>query len=189
MSRKARTLLALAAVVAVGGAGYAVAQHAGIGSFASDATATSSAPAAGPSGVGASPVAAAPTTASPEITAPANPQSGQTLAKDRPVVVTGTRVPVVVNYSGWDAAAARVEVRGYVGGVVEEGGTCALTLTKDGVTATGQKPATPDASTTNCGRLTIPGDQLSPGTWQAVLSYRSADHTGSSDPVAIEVSP
>jgi hypothetical protein len=118
---------------------------------------------------------------------PPNPRSGQTVATDAPVVVTTDEVPVVVTFYGWNAAAEQVQVGGYVSGVVEEGGTCTLTLTQDGETVAARGSATADAATTACGELDIAGDQLSEGTWQAVLRYESPSHTGAADAVDIEV--
>lgn len=94
---------------------------------------------------------------------------------------------VTVTYAGWNAASGQVELDGFVGGVAEDGGTCTLTLTKDGVTVTGSEPAVLNGSMTACGGLTVPGDQVSAGTWQAVLGYRSADHSGTSDSWDVEV--
>jgi hypothetical protein len=118
---------------------------------------------------------------------PPNPRSGQTVATDAPVVVTTDEVPVVVTFYGWNAAAEQVQVGGYVSGVVEEGGTCTLTLTRGGETVAAHGSATADAATTACGELDVAGDQLSAGTWQAVLRYESPSHTGAADAVDVEV--
>jgi hypothetical protein len=69
-------------------------------------------------------------------------------------------------------------VRGYVSGVVEDGGTCTATFTQAGkatVTATSQGIG--NASTTNCTPITA---QLSSGKWQVSLSYSSATSQGTS---------
>jgi len=95
---------------------------------------------------------------------------------------------VTITWFGWEPDAREVQLAGFVGGVVEDGGVCTLTLTKGGATASGAKKALADASTTSCGELSVPGDQVSPGTWQAVLSYSSAGHTGTSETVDVEVS-
>jgi hypothetical protein len=118
-----------------------------------------------------------------------DPDTGQSVATDEPHVVTDSAVPVTVTYFGWNADAQQVQVGGYVGGVVEEGGVCTLTLTKGGTTVTGRTEALPDASTTACGEITVPGDEVSAGTWRAVLSYSSDGHSGTSEPVDVEVTP
>ena len=100
----------------------------------------------------------------------------------------GSDVPVVVTYSGWQDTSAAVEVGAYVGGLVEDGGTCTLTLTKGGEEVATSTAGMADASSTSCGSgLTVPGVELASGTWSAVVSYESATSSGSSDDVAVEV--
>jgi hypothetical protein len=106
---------------------------------------------------------------------------------DAPVVVTGGKVPVVVTYSGWNAVQHQVMVGGYAAGVVESKGVCTLTLRQGARTVTAQSPASPDASTTACGALSVPGTKLAPGSWRAVLSYTSKTSSGAAAPVDIEV--
>jgi hypothetical protein len=185
MSRRRRVgptlavVAALAVVVALT-AYFLTRGNAGIA--ASGAGQTSSAP--------VSSTVAAPTEGVVETDAAAssaNPSSGQTVATDPPQVVDGNAVSVEVTTWGWNAAQRRAQVRGYVAGVVEDGGTCTLTLAKDGRQVTADAQATPDASTTACGSVAVPGDQLTPGVWQAVLSYASPQSKGSAPAVAIEV--
>jgi hypothetical protein len=94
---------------------------------------------------------------------------------------------VRITYSGWNAGSGVVEVGGFVPQLVEAGGSCTLTLTQGAASATASREATPDVSTTACGELTVPGDQLAPGTWSAVLSYESDTASGASDPVEVQV--
>ncbi len=193
MARRAGLLLAILVVAAVGVVGgLAMAAHV---HGSSGATAGTSAPAAaGEPTVAASSVASAPTVdaagrAGSAASRTADPMSGQALATDPPVVVTTPKVAVQVTFFGWDPTARRAQVGGYAANVVEAGGTCTLTLTKGSATATGTSQARADASTTTCGAVTVPGDRLSPGTWQAVLSYSSPHHAGVAAPVSIEVTP
>jgi hypothetical protein len=118
-----------------------------------------------------------------------DPDDGQVVATDTPVVITAQEVPVTVTFYGWNPTSKAVEVGGYVEGVVEDDGECTLTLTKDGATVTGRADASPDASTTACGTVSVPGDEVTAGTWKAVLSYSSARHDGRSDAVDVEVTP
>jgi hypothetical protein len=153
------------------------------------ATATASASATGTTGA-ATATRAAPATSIAETNAPAsaaNPSSGQTVATDEPVVLDGTQVSVELTSWGWNAAQRSAQARGYASGVVEGGGTCTLTLTRDGRSVTADTEATPDASTTACGSVAVAGDRLAPGTWQAVMSYDSPTSAGSSAPVQIVV--
>jgi hypothetical protein len=197
MSRKVGTLLALAAVVAVGVAGYEVAHHFGGTSFAAESSPAAGSSIAGPSGVGsATPAPAsasgsrsapAATTSPAAVTTPANPQSGQTPATDHNPVPTGSSVRVVTTFHDWNATTGQVMVGGYVEGVIEDGGTCTLTLTSGSSSATGSTRAHADATTTACGAVTVPGSQLAAGTWNAVLSYRSPEHSGTAAPVTVQV--
>ena len=189
MSAKALATVAFVgvAIVVVGaGAGYAVTHDwasPAAASVTTEATATSSSAAAAPTG------GSDQTAGGPRSSDATQPTSGQTVATDTPVVAPSTTVSVVVTYSGWNASLKQAMAGGYVNGVIESGGTCTLTLSKAGVQVTAQGQARPDAATTACGGLTVPGAKLGAGTWQAVLSYTSATSTGSSTPVEIAVTP
>lgn len=181
--RRTAMVVAFLALAAAGGGWYVTRGWPGSESAASDAAKSSSSvttyavPSDGPGLV-------------PETDgapASAHPGSGQTLATDEPPVVTEGVVPVVVSYSGWDPATRSVMVGGYVAGLVEGGGTCTLTLTRSGLTVEARSPAEPDAAAMACGGLTVPGAKLTPGTWEAVLSYSSASSHGEADSVAVEV--
>jgi len=109
--------------------------------------------------------------------------------RDTPAPSPGTaqaEPAVLITWSGWDDALGGVEVGGYAD-LVESGGTCTLTLTKGGVTASASRPASADVSTTSCGALSVPGSELSSGTWEAVLTYESPGAAGTSAPVEVEV--
>jgi hypothetical protein len=148
------------------------------GGSASDAAAPSA-----PEPNGATETTTAPGTSGIE----ADPTAGQDVATDAPVKATGGEVSVVVTFSGWNAVQHAAMVGGYVSGVVESKGVCTLTLTQGSRTVTAQSPARPDASTTACGVLSVGGAKLGPGTWRAVLSYRSPSSSGAAAPVDIEV--
>ena len=112
------------------------------------------------------------------------------VATDPPAeaVTTGSDVPVVVTYAGWEETSAAVEVGAHVTGLIEDGGTCTLTLTRDGVEVTASAAGMADASSTTCGSgFTVPGAELAGGTWSAVVSYESATASGSSEDVTVEV--
>ncbi|GAA4628993.1 hypothetical protein GCM10023113_35860 [Cellulomonas oligotrophica] len=93
---------------------------------------------------------------------------------------------VVVTFSGWNDLSGAVEVGAYVP-VVEDDGTCTLTLTGGSGTPTATSDGIPDASSTSCGSLTLPGSAVPSGTWTATVTYASSTSTGSSDPVTVEV--
>ncbi len=98
----------------------------------------------------------------------------------------GTDAAVFISFGGYSSSAG-VEVAGYVADRVEAGGTCVLTLTEGRQALSVSAAAIPDARTTVCGTLTVPGEQVPAGTWEAVLSYRSAHAAGSSEPLQVEV--
>jgi hypothetical protein len=112
---------------------------------------------------------------SPSATPSATPTARSTSspAALRPVDVAPT-------YSGWDPPSSGVVVGGIVTGVIEDGGTCTVTLTRDGLTAEGSSAGVPDARNSSCGEIRVPGAALSSGEWSAVLTYRSATSSGES---------
>ena len=199
MSRRRRALatLSLAALVAAGVAGIVVTrgwpgsdEAAAPGPGTSPTTSvTGSEDAAPADGAHATEEASTDEVAAEPVGDGTDPESGQTLATDAPVVSTAAAVPVQVTFHDWNAVQRQVMVGGYVPGVVEEGGTCTLTLTQAGKSVSAKVSATADASSTACGAVTVAGNSLAAGTWQAVLSYASGAHSGSAPAVAIEVTP
>jgi hypothetical protein len=100
---------------------------------------------------------------------------------------TARPVSVVLSYADWDATGQQVEASGFVAEQVENDGTCTLTLTRGSVTLATNNPGQADATTTNCGLLTVPVAQLSAGTWEATLSYQSSGSRGTSQPMTVTV--
>jgi hypothetical protein len=81
-----------------------------------------------------------------------------------------------------------VIVRAYVSEIVESGGACTITFTKDGKTFTKTVSGQPDASTTNCDTVMIPRSEFSSaGKWSVTVSYKSAKASGASQPTEVEV--
>ena len=124
--------------------------------------------------------------------ADAGPAAGAApeVVEDGPAATDGPRpqaTDVVLARAAFDEESGSVRGSGYVSPVVETGGTCTLELTRDGRTVSVSGPAEPDASTTVCGGLAVPGDQVGPGRWEAVLRYRSANTSGESAPLDVEV--
>lgn len=78
-------------------------------------------------------------------------------------------------------AGNEVTVNAYVAGVVEEGGSCTLTLTRNNLTVTKTVTAVGNATTTNCPPFFIGRSEFSePGEWSAVVTYNSEKASGSS---------
>jgi hypothetical protein len=107
------------------------------------------------------------------------------VATDAPAT-TSDDVDVVLTYAAFDANSRTVQANGFVAGVIENGGTCTLTLSRGNDTVRATSPAEADATTTSCGLLeTTTG--LAAGTWDAVLTYSSDGARGKSDSVEVTV--
>jgi hypothetical protein len=134
------------------------------------------------------PAAGAPTSSAiPAATPVAMPEQDEDVATDSPVPADGGNVGVVVTQAGWAASGQGVEVVGFVTGVVEDGGTCRVTLTRGDQSFSAEREGSADATTTACGSLEVGDARMDVGEWQAVLSYESDDSAGSSAPVAVLV--
>lgn len=94
-------------------------------------------------------------------------------------------IPVISSWGQNDRGG--LEINGFIPEIIESGGTCTITLEKNGSTVTQAKTANADAQTTSCGLITTPISSLSRGTWTATLSYDSDTAGGSSEKVKIEV--
>ena len=149
----------------------------------------------GAAGVPVTGAAAPGTTADPaeSTAAPASesldPSAVATDAQPTPSETTGAddgRATVVTTYAGVLTGGTAVEAGGYVD-VVEDDGTCTLTLTRGEVTRQASAPVTPDGTTASCGGLAVPLSELDAGTWQAVVSYRSARSAGSAAAIDVVV--
>lgn len=181
-SRLARSLVVVAVVAAGTAGGYALADQQGAGD---DAATTAPPPttAAAPTS-GADPTVMAPAGGTEEVHT--STEAPEEVATDAPPPTPADgRAEVVVSFADWVQEAGGVEVSGFVSGAGEAPGTCVATLTRGAVTETVSAPAVPNGATTACGGLVVPGDRLSDGTWQAVLSYEAQAVVSHSDPVAV----
>jgi hypothetical protein len=149
-------------------------------------------PAASPTPSSTTSVTPSPTatpTTTPDPVATSAPEPGTTPGATPTTPPAGdgrSVVDVVVSFAGWEAEVAAVEVSGFVP-VVESDGVCRLVLTSGTGEVAVEQPATPDASTTACGWMSVGRDQLAPGTWTAVLTYASGTSVGTSAPARVEV--
>ncbi len=185
--RTRRGLVALSAAVVVAGVAAVGVAMAGTGEPDGGAAAAPSSATGTTTGTpSASTTTAAPSTASSSAPAP-SPTSTPTAPDGDGGTAPGRTVSVVLAYAEWNADAAQVEAAGFVGEAVEEGGVCTLRLTGPGTPVALEQAAEADATTTNCGAFTVPGDQLAAGQWQLTLSYRSATSAGSSEPATVAV--
>ena len=112
------------------------------------------------------------------------------LPDDREAVTDAPRpttTQVVLSFAVWDEATASVDAAGYVSPVIEDGGTCTLRLTGDGGSVSVTAPGMADATTTICSGLSVPGEQLAPGTWTVRMAYSSGTTDVVSRPLHVEV--
>jgi hypothetical protein len=167
-------VLLAAAVAVVAVAGFLVLRPGGAGEPAAAGSDTSD-PAVSAQGAAAS--STAPYTVEEEPSE---------VATDAPSETTGGRVQVVLTYAMFDAASGTVQGNGFAAGVIEEGGTCTLTLTRGDDEVTATTTAVADASTSTCGLLET-GTGLETGTWDAVLTYSSDRARGESEAMEVTV--
>lgn len=82
----------------------------------------------------------------------------------------------------------QIEVRSYVPGIYEAGGTCTVTFTKGSATLSRSVKGLEDATTTRCSVVIVPRSEFPfSGSWSVVVKYQSAKYGGSSDTKQIEV--
>lgn len=94
-------------------------------------------------------------------------------------------VSPVITYA--DVSGGVLEAAGFVPSVIEDGGTCTLVATGPAGSREASVSGTANAQNTSCGRMTIPEDQLTPGSWSVTLRYASPRAEGTSAPVTVTV--
>ncbi len=82
-------------------------------------------------------------------------------------------------------SASASQVKAYVSGVVEDGGSCTATFTQGYITKTFTSTAAANATNTVCAPISVSG--LTAGSWSVVVSYSSATASGSSAAVTVKV--
>ena len=113
------------------------------------------------------------------------PEDPEDVATD---TATPTAAALQITFAGADDAAGAVVVGAYVAGLIEDGGTCSLTLSGNGSPVTVDNESVADAALTSCGQLLVPYGDLAPGTWTADVTYSSpAGHSVADARTTIEV--
>ena len=92
--------------------------------------------------------------------------------------------PVITS---WGQSDGKVEVAARVPGILEEGGLCTLTLTRNDVSRTGTSNGIANVSEVSCGFIAIPRSSLTVGEWFATVAYSSLKTSGKSEPKNIKV--
>lgn len=94
-------------------------------------------------------------------------------------------IPVISDATQYDS---RVEVRSYVPGVFENGGTCTVTVSKGDQTLTKPVNGSKDATTTSCEVVLIRRSEFAiAGTWDVTVTYLSGTAKGTSAVKKLEV--
>jgi hypothetical protein len=122
----------------------------------------------------------------------AGSSSGSSAAVDTDAVQTDAPVTdsaVVVTSAEYAAGTHTIDAFAFVQGLVEDGGSCVLEATQDGVDpVTGpDSAASAGPSTTDCGALTVTLPEGSTGTWEVSVSYTSPRSDLSSAPTEVEL--
>ena len=88
----------------------------------------------------------------------------------------------------WNASGSVLSGSAFVTNVSESGGTCVMLATLGGVTVKSAPVSSePDASTTVCGTVTIPGSQLRAGSWAVKFTYVSTKYAGESNSENVQI--
>lgn len=115
------------------------------------------------------------------------PATGGT-ATPSPTPSPSAEPEAIIVVASVDADGKAVTTSGYVDGIIEDGGSCAFTLTSGGAGVTTTTVGRSDTSTTSCGQGITPIEKLSRGTWNVVLTYTTvAKRTVVSQPTSVEI--
>lgn len=131
-----------------------------------------------------------PTTTGSKISyEPATPEQQQagatakTGSSDTPAAPTSTPAStlrdVQVTITAANQNGSILQIRALIG-AVENTGTCTLVLSREGQSSVTKTAGTQAlSSTSTCQGFDVPTSELSPGTWQALITYTSSTLTGS----------
>ena len=191
-SRAVRTVLVVAVLAAGGTAGgYAVTRGPGTDAATAGGATSASTPAAE---LEADRTAAEPVSTEPPaqvatdaaVPSTSDPDDADPDEADPDEADPERSADVVISFADWVPEAGGVELSGFVSGG-HGAGTCVATLTRGDVAATVSAEAVPNGATAACGGFTVPGDELSGGEWEAVLSYEAGGTTSRSEAVVVTV--
>lgn len=104
------------------------------------------------------------------------------------IAPSNSRESVGVAVTTAEQYGSQVEVRAFIQGVIEGGGTCTATFKKDGHTITSSSEAFIDATTSQCKPIfTDRGEFPSGGGWALTVSYDSKGYTGASEVINVAI--
>ena len=96
---------------------------------------------------------------------------------------------LVMTFAEYSAGTGSIDASAFAQGLVESGGTCVLSATRDGgapLTGTAT-PAEPGPGTTDCGSLGLDLPADGSGTWTATVGYESDSTSLTSNAMDVEV--
>ena len=88
--------------------------------------------------------------------------------------------PIITSYD-------QQEVRAFVNGVIEDGGTCTATYTHGGDVVTASSKGISDAGHTTCGPMKLVGPVNIQGDWSVTVTYSSSGYYGKSQATTFTV--
>lgn len=91
-----------------------------------------------------------------------------------------TVTPIITSYD-------KQEVRAFVNGVIEDGGTCTATYTHGDDIVTASSRGISDAGHTTCGPMQLTGPVNIQGDWSVVVTYSSSNYYGKSNAKTLNV--
>ncbi len=100
---------------------------------------------------------------------------------------TGDRIKVTPMIGYIESDTRGVRANGFISTMIEEGGTCTFTLSRQGTAVEASHESLADAQSTVCGLMEIGMSRLSPGNWTATISYSSDRYAGVSEEKMITV--
>lgn len=90
--------------------------------------------------------------------------------------------PVSVTISYVAPTSVGIEAGGYISNILENDGTCTLTLTRGSYSVSATSTGIVDVNKTTCPQIRISNDKIPErGEWSAVLGYSSGKNKGFSD--------
>lgn len=118
-----------------------------------------------------------------EVDKKATPPQNQT-QQSSPSNSIKTVTPIITS---WGQSENNIEVVARVPGIIEDGGTCTLKMTRGSNTVTGSRKGVSNVSEVSCGYIAIPRSKLSAGNWTTTVSYSSSKAKGNSAPEVVSV--
>ncbi|MDF2444175.1 MAG: hypothetical protein JWR01_2378 [Subtercola sp.] len=92
-----------------------------------------------------------------------------------------------ISFAAWDVQQNGISVSATVPGLVESDGTCTITATLQSQTVSQSYTAIPSADSTECGSNVLSSPELTTGAWTVVVTYSSAESSGTSSGQEVDV--